>query len=419
LTDEELFDELYDLIQSLRSSIDLPMRLNRSMSPEHRQRLRRLLLEIEGVRLDAMMVRPRRSGPVNDGGISLLRSSLAALTRNDEFRAIGDETPLRLRPSPRAVLPMEHYEGLNLTDAVSLLLERIDAADSVTATPENSAASLRRVLPQQKLSPVMFDIIGGKLVTAPQPGLHELQDANNIQEARDALLSRGEAIIEALKQSNCDRRVIDSLREIHEAISTGDNIISLGLLNVGLSQVCKSAAAELPDALAGAIDGHSMGISLYVAQFPAWQRFAENAAAVELSADDVAQISATARSIAQQLESEPALADASVPKTIRALAALVSSPSQTTKRAAFALLRTVENLVARIYTYGADLLDQTAKKAISGLSTVASAAVIGSLMAIALNATASLGPVTGRVGEAAWMRTAAAIVERQIEALSK
>ena len=184
---------------------------------------------------------------------------------------------------------------------------------------------------------------------------------------------------------------------------------------MAVERVCKGAASELPDALLGAIEGQTAGIGMYVAQFPAWQRFSENAASVELDARDVQRIGEAAQVVIDKLNLQPEIADDEVPRTLKALRALIADPAQATKRAAFAVLRTVENLVAKIYQYGADFLDKTVMKTIDGLSGAASKVIIGSLLTIALAATVNLGGVTGKVAETAWMKTAAELVRKQIE----
>jgi len=90
-----------------------------------------------------------------------------------------------------------------------------------------------------------------------------------------------------------------------------------------------------------------------------------------------------------------------------------------TWRAAFAVLRTIENLVAKVYEYGADFLDKTVRKTLDDLSGAASKVVAGALIAIALAATANLGGVASKVAETAWMRTAAEIIKKQMEELTK
>jgi hypothetical protein len=421
LNAEELLDELYAGLLAIRSSLDLPYRLTRDRhSAEYQQALKLALLKLEAVRLDAMVLRRMRGEPPPLlEALPTLRAGFEGLLNDPEFLEVAGSMRFRASPGRDRLPSLYHDPDMRIGDAIAQFLRRMDELQFASLDGPTGIAALRRMVPEQKLAPAIFSIEDQKLVLVKQPARGDAEDYNNIERARDALVDRGKSILEALERSNCDRRVMESLRELQNGLAAQDNIIELGLLNLGVERICKGAAAELPDALIGAIEGHTTGVGMYVAQFPEWKRFSENAAAIDLTATDIERIGGAAQSVIDHLALQPEIADAEVPKTLKALRALIDDPKTASKRAAFAVLRTIENLVAKVYEYGADFLGKTATKISDKLSTATSHVVIGSLMALALAATANLGGVTGKVAEAAWMRTAAQIVKKQIEELAK
>jgi len=95
----------------------------------------------------------------------------------------------------------------------------------------------------------------------------------------------------------------------------------------------------------------------------------------------------------------------------------IADPQKASKNAALAAARTLENLVIRVFGYGADYIDQTVKKSISDLSTTTSKIIVISLLSAALVAANNLSILEGTVGGLNWMSDAAQIVTRQIDLL--
>jgi len=416
------FEEIYHGIRQLRSSLDMGMQF--SKLPRNATRLdnfKSVAIKLEEILIDLRLAIRTREDPSVD---TLYRSqiNLRELLDDISFHDISEGIKFRISAiTSRNTTPELKDFDLVLIDAAQIILRRMDEIIRGSVDQEESpgTAALRRVVPDQKLAPAMFNIVAGKIVVVKQPPQAQPDDALNVQRARDMLIDRGRDIIEALERSNSDRRIIESMRELQTELEAQDNIIELGLINIAVASVCKGAAAELPDALLGSIEGQTAGIGMYVAQFPEWQRFSENAASVELDVSDVERIGEAAQAVIDKLALEPGIADDEVPKTLTALRALIANPKLATKRSAFAVLRTVENLVAKIYQYGAEFLDKTITKTIDGVSSATSKLITASLFTVALVATAHLGGVTGKVAETAWMKTAAEIVRKQLEETTK
>lgn len=164
------------------------------------------------------------------------------------------------------------------------------------------------------------------------------------------------------------------------------------------------------------LQSHTVGIGMYVAQFPDWARFTENAAAIQVSVADVPSLANLVGSIAGATDFTE-IADPEVPRTLKQLKLFAENPGKSTSRAALAVVRTVENLVIRIFSYGADFIEKTAAKAVDSASTVSSKAIVGTLLAIGLSAALGLGPIAGKVEGMGWMKDAIEIVQRQLDVL--
>src|SRR5262249_46420550 len=132
---------------------------------------------------------------------------------------------------------------------------------------------------------------------------------------------------------------------------------------------------ELPNAIAAMIKSHTAGVAMYVAQFPEWSRFVENAAEIDFDHSEVSALVLLTEDLQRKLEERRDIAHPEVPKTFAFLLQLAKNPPQTLKRVAFALFVTLENFLSKVYHYAADFLDKTVTKTIDEASTSASKAL--------------------------------------------
>jgi hypothetical protein len=422
---EKELSGIYNTLLAIRRSIEERIRRSRG-TDKYIERLKSAILKIEGHRIDITFAR-RRHENVPVGIFESLKEGLIQIKA--EFERDGFLDDRLFNRGPQLPLLPELRDGpVLIINGIDFLINHLEKIATYRHSQEKdnditgystTITALRNALPEQKLAPISFDIEHSKLVVVHRAVDPSSADINNVKNARNALLEQGIGIIEALERSNCDRRIIDGIKRLQNGLARYDNIIELGIINISVDKVCKSAASEFPDALLGAIDGHIAGVGMYVAQFDEWRRFSENALDVELDASDIKHIGDATQAIIERVMLHPEIADEEIPKTLLMLGSLIANPGQSSRKAAFATLRTVENLVARVYQHGLDFLEQTTTKSVDGLSSAASKVIVGALLAVALAATASLGAVPSKVAEAAWMKTAAEIVQKQIEALSK
>jgi hypothetical protein len=195
--------------------------------------------------------------------------------------------------------------------------------------------------------------------------------------------------------------------------------VQIGIANIGCATMHSAFNEELPDAVNAMLDSHTVAVSMYVAQFPKWQRFIENAASIELDSGDIEIIRDVTNKLVDELKKETEIVDPDVPKTLAELNAFIADPVNTSKRVAFAVLRSLENMLIKIFSYGADVMEQTAKKAAGDLSSAASKALVVTLLGLAVSGAVKIVPLAGSSQELIWLQNAVDIVRRQIEMIKQ
>lgn len=196
-------------------------------------------------------------------------------------------------------------------------------------------------------------------------------------------------------------------------LESEQDIIQLGMMNISCEAVCKAFSDELPTAVSSLIHAHTVGINMYLAQFPDWQRFMENAASIEFTQEDAETLIGVAELLSAKLRASPELAEIEVPKTFEFLRQMVTDPKGTSKRVVFALARTIENLIASVFRYGAEFIGGTAEH----VSKVGQKVAAGMLIAMAIGASAQAAPAISKLSDAQWVHEATKIMQSQLEGM--
>jgi len=234
-----------------------------------------------------------------------------------------------------------------------------------------------------------------------------------VASARRALIEHGGELCTDLLGSNVDRRLVSLMRKLQDKLEGETDIVALGIFAIRATEVTAALSQELSDYLSADIRGHLVALNHYLNQFDDWVKFKDNSAQSELSSDDERRLLQSATKIVEKMENSPVV-DPQVPKTIRYLTALFSQPAATGKHTGFALLRTIENLVSKIYGYTAAALDETIK----ATSKRTAAAVSLALATIVLSEIAGLSSMTAKIADAAWVNQATEVITKQIGKLT-
>lgn len=304
-----------------------------------------------------------------------------------------------------------------ILDALAVLRDGLDSIQLESVRNNNlSFKDILHIIPDQQLAPVKFGVENQRIVVADSIPKVLPEDQSNINFAADYIREAGFNLLQSLERSNCDRRLLDSVKELHTQIESNQNVIKIGLTNMACCTMSVQFQEELPAALYAMLNSYSTSVSLYVSQFPEWEKFTERAAAVELDQANVAEIDHTAVQVIAALNANPDLAEPEVPKTIQLVRDLMTKPGSTSKRAAFAMMRTLENLVSGIAQHVVSALNKTAEKAVDDISAAASKVFVG-MLSIALLSASGIGAAAMQAG-APWVRQAAELVQKQIDDLS-
>lgn len=277
---------------------------------------------------------------------------------------------------------------------------------------------LLEIAPEQQIGPLQFEFRDGVLRIKHEGAEADERGRQNIASAKEALLSEGHALIENLVASNCDQRLTETVQGIHAKISAEIDIIHLGISNLACGQMASRFESELPDVIAARLEGYSVGISLFVGQYPAWHRFVENAAAADYDLADVRKTYEAGTALLPHLREASTIVNPEVPRSVEWVLEAISNPRRSRKRALFGAIRTLENLLARIFAEFAGLLRSVLAGVNSGGKRSASVLVAAGLLYAAANAAAELSLAAGRIAKANWLEQAAKIVRRGLEKLN-
>ena len=336
-------------------------------------------------------------------------------------------TPLRsyegYPPTPGPLLKELIAAGVELSVGRALKVLRFylrELSARANGAPMEQLEQIRRlqeIVPKQQIAPAQFGIVNNRIVVVDRPPTTEEADRRNISAAHEHIQASGQELASTLDRSNWDKKLINSVKALHSQIVAGGNIIKIGLANMGCSIMAAQYQHELPDAVVAMLKAYTSDIAMYVAQFPEWEQFTDKAAAIRIDEDDVASVSRAVGEVIDTLSAHPELADPEVPRTIAFIRELLAEPGKSSKRAAFAMIRTIENLVSSIVQHSINFLRKTAEKAVDVGSSAASKIIVG-LLSVALVGAVGIGPAAVNAG-VPWIQQAAEIVQRQIETLAR
>lgn len=419
---DEFISFLATVLVSMRRAIETPMRMRSGrVDGALLDSITEAVLEIERVAVPLKLSDRTRSPEARR--VVLQR----ALENFREMRRSAILAPHFGRSLPRPIASRDNspligvVEKRPIDEVLDYLIERTEAEMGLARGEqlELEIANLRGLVPAQKVAPVQFEMRSGRLAVlhAPRKGLPE--DITNIDNAKRALLEQGRKIIAELERSNCDKRLLESLQHLQRELDADENAIQLGLSNIACEVMVRQFQSELPDAVFAMVQAHTRGVEMFAAQFPEWGKFVENAASTALAESDIESVSRAAAEVLHTLEHSPSLAEPEVPKTILRLQELLAAPDASTKRAGFAMLRTLENLISKIYTHCVDLLDQTATNTVKQLSKVAAGAIVATLLTMAVGAASAIAPIAVKVPEMQWLRSATEVIKRELQAIER
>jgi hypothetical protein len=166
--------------------------------------------------------------------------------------------------------------------------------------------------------------------------------------------------------------------------------------------------------------GYVGNINSFVAQFPEWQRFAENVASANIMESDIEYIHMSVASfIEDTVKEEKDILDDEVPKTLQYLNSLIANPSKFSKQAAFAVMRTIENLVGSAAIFVTEIIKDTLNETKSKIVKKSSTLLVWGLLALAVSGTNAIHPFIGGFGDFGWMQQVRVYAQRQLDQIGR
>lgn len=428
---EDFIFDTRTFLTSIKNSIDGYVRIQREMkSSSQRDSIVSALLIIEEMRI-RVSIEGNHVRFAKSGEFQAFREELLVLLRKllSSIESVSEINSIRFFKSPSLknqryrfkgdnLQYLDKYENIDLLSAIKIfenfITEEIPSGFYVQETLK--LEDLRNIVPAQQVSPVHFDVINGKIVISHTKPIVENKDVDNISNTLDHIQKNGNDLIEKLKNSNCDRRLLEAVINLHTEINSNNNIIKIGLSNIHCQLLAEQFKPELPDAYNGMFMSYNVSISLYVSQFPEWEQFINNASKANITNESVIQIERAADNILDKFDQNPDLSDPEVPKTIKFIRDILKQPKVASKKIAYAVARTIENLVSIIVKYVIKTLDKTAEKSTEAISGAASKIIVG-LLALALSGAVGLSPVSAITG-ASWIKQAADLIQKKIYELN-
>lgn len=414
------------ILTSMRVSLDRNVVMERARASLSWVELKKVILKIEEIRISFLPYVKRDyddKETIKEGVFELIKG-LGDLLESAEFSKFS-HVSFRLTTPVRKTAFLQNFieevtPRATVGKAAFLLYESLLSVNlqEKQAEFDFDTSAIRKMLPPQKIAPVQFDIDNGKIVILRSNNKINEEDAKGIVLGKEAILKQGANLIEMLAKSNCDKRIIEGLENLNRQIANEENIVMIGLSNLTCEMIRGSSEGEMSDVVNSMYQAHTRGVDMYLSQYPDWNRFLENASSARLDTEDIKGIKDSAEFLVNKLERDPSISEPEVPETLKRINELLSNPGGASKRAAFAMMRTIENFVSRAYLYGIELIDQTAKKTIENLSTAISRAAAVGILGLALGVATQMGPATSKIGEMAWLKSASSMVQKQIEKLA-
>jgi hypothetical protein len=351
---------------------------------------------------------PVKSVRRNYGDLLYVAASLETISLNSFFQAEMANRPMRT--AARGSPSMGDLLNSHISEIRNFVADNPAEDEAIDITKK-----LTEIVPEQKIGPFQFDFFNGVLKMRHAASDPLERDRASAVAARKSIIAQGLWLTENLSNTNVDPKILPLVEELQQKLESEIDIIDLGITNIVSEGVFTNYREELPIAIAGKLSGYSISISMYVAQFPEWIRFSENAAVADYSASDVEALYRSGFDLVDGLKAAGTSVDPEVPRTLKWLLEAIKDPLQTARRTVFAAMRTIENLLIKIFTSAGTILGGFVSGAQSGVKVATSAVVSVGLITLAANMALSVSPAAANILQTKWLKTAAELILKELK----
>lgn len=321
---------------------------------------------------------------------------------NSYFHSYLALTPVK-RANTRETDTLQSLVELVVQDARFYIEKYYESLPPPPTPLEVTANEVGTITPEQKIGPLRFATVDGVIRIEHQPANVSSRDIDSVHSARAELISAGNSSAEFLRSANFDRRLTQEVKQIVDRLTNAQDVIALGVAAISFQQIVEGFKEELPTFWFAKLQGFCLGLSMYVAQFPEWMRFAENAAEAEYSREDVSRLYVAGQALNEQLKAHGDVVDPEVPRSLAFLLEAVRDPHRALKRTVFATIRSIENLLSAVFKSFVTSISGMPEAAKKGVSSATTIIVGSSLLVAAATAAIHVDPAAGRVLRTSWL----------------
>lgn len=370
---------------------------------------RAIKLTTEGI------TRRLRDGPLNQ---TLERSLTELMDTIEDLRTIRTNPFFISRLTNTMMIEEGEIRPLGelINEAVSEVVTSVAIYRAAQPLPPTLLEEAQSLTPEQKIGPVKFEVADGVLRVQHQASLAPEADVRNTEAALRELLAAGEQLATALTSSNMDRRLIESVVDIRARLASKQDIIQLGIAAIFCQTMWAGFTEELSTVDAARLKAYSVSVGMYVAQYPEWVRFSENAAAAEYSSEDVASLHQAGIKLVERLRSVERGVDPEVPRSLAFVLETIRDPRRAVKRTMFASIRAIENLVSVVFRSFTTALSGVPEGAKDGMKSAAKSVVHVAVLSAAAYAAIAVSPAASRVLQTNWLEEAGKLIQESLKA---
>lgn len=329
------------------------------------------------------------------------RDIIESLSRNSYYIEFVSSKLFRDRHSSSHVI--SEYAIYLSKEISEFLKENTISLVSAANISKETVERIARVLPEQKFGPLYYTFQDGKLSIEKKREYPVSGDSRSVDEARNHLIIDGRELSNILNAGNCDYRLVDYIITITNGIEINDGVISLGLQLITLDEYIKISEGELPSILIARLRGFLFGTTHFIGQFRDWELFIETSSKSNFDADDIESTQKVGRALVHGLQASNLPVSKEVPQSIERILEAVIGTRESAKRAAWAALRAIENLVIAVAKECVASVKSLKKGADKGLEKGATAIAMATLLYVAVSAAGDIAPHAARIMKASWI----------------
>lgn len=259
-----------------------------------------------------------------------------------------------------------------------------------------------RSVPEQQIAPVRFGYEAEKLVVLHTIATPEMQDENLVASVYKSVIKSGERLLSELPNSQCDRRFLAQIKELHEDVQENADIVYIGMQGQECQIAAKAFHEEFSPYFLGLLTSYFTSILDYVAQFPEWQRFLEQSVSAKiLEAELVGQLRNVLANL-QTVVAVPELVEPKVREKLYWLSKIIGDDRPLTKKTVMAVALSLHNMASAVLKWTTSLATQTAEKTQQYLAKAAALALVGSIGA----AFWQFIPISNLIARTPWLEPA-------------